>query len=296
VADRARNTISIFDENNTLKRSFGSTGTDTGQFEGAYGLALSYMTAIQESTSFDTSGTPHTDTSTITQIKCLVADKGNHRIQTFDTTGHYLGSFGQAILSQPVAVTTDTNGCCYVADQGNKAIFGFSPNGDLYLTITASDTMQPIATTLSGDNASLYALDQKTHSLIKYLVLYNDPNLQGGAQNEEVNPIRIPKELTLEQSWPNPAAQNLTIRYGIPRLTSISLKVYDISGKLVRTLQNNDKVKPGYYNINWNCRDNRDRTIANGVYFYRLIAQNEQASANCRQSPKTKTRKLVIAR
>lgn len=296
VADRARNTISVYDENNTLKRTFGSTGTDTAQFEGAYGLALSYMTAITESTSLDTLGNPHTDTITITQIKCLVADKGNHRIQTFDTTGHYLTSFGEPILSQPVAITTDTNGCCYVADQGNKAIYGFSPNGDLYLTISASDTMQPAATTLSQDNATLYTLDQKTHSLIKYLVQINDPNRQGGAQNGEVNPIQVPKELILEQSWPNPATRTLTIRYGIPKMTSISLKVYDISGKLVRTLQTNDKQKPGYYNINWDCKDNRSREIAGGVYFYRLVTGGNQQTTGRKPAARVKTRKLVIAK
>jgi hypothetical protein len=296
VADRARNTISVYDQNNALQRSFGSTGTDTGQFEGAYGLALSYMTAIHESTTYDTSGAPHADTIAITQIKCLVADKGNHRIQTFDTLGHYLNSFGAAILSQPVAVTTDTNGCCYVADQGNKAIYGFSPNSDLYLTISASDTMQPVATTLSPDNASLYTLDQKTHSLIKYLVLLSDPNLQGGAQSGKTNPLLIPKELVLEQSWPNPATRTLTIRYGIPRFTTVSLKVYDISGKVVRTLEAGDKTKPGYHDILWNCQDNRGRQIAGGVYFYRLVTGDNLQIPGSKPAARVKTRKLVIAR
>ena len=195
VADRARNTISVYDDNNALKRSFGSTGTDTGQFEGAYGLALSYMTAITESTSLDTLGNPHTDTTTVTQIRCLVADKGNHRIQTFDTTGHYESSFGQTVLNQPVAITTDTNSCCYVADQGNKAIYGFSPNGDLYLTITGSeaDTIQPIAATTSSDNASLYTIDQNTHSLIKYLVQSQRPQPAGWRPERRVQPNKNPQ-------------------------------------------------------------------------------------------------------
>jgi hypothetical protein len=298
VADRSRNVIRVYDPDNNLKLSFGSAGTDAGQFLGAYALALGYLNVMNLETSIDSSGSPVTDTTITTQVRCLVADKGNHRIQVFDTAGHYLTSFGDSILSQPVALSIDTDNCCYVADQGKKAIFGFNPNGGLYIAIrgTSADSIQPIATTTSTDNSSLYALDQHTHDLVKYLVRYMDSTQFGGAQSGGSNPNRIPKELVLEQSWPNPATRTLTIRYGIPRLTSISLKVYDISGKLVRTLETNDKVKPGYYNINWNCKDNRDREIAGGVYFYRLVTSDNLQTTSGKPAARVKTRKLVIAR
>ena len=118
----------------------------------------------------------------------------------------------------------------------------------------------------------------------------------GGAQSGKVNPLQVPKELVLEQSWPNPATRTLTIRFGIPKMTNVSLNVYDITGKLVRTLQTNDKVKPGYYNINWNCRDNRDREIAGGVYFYRLVTSEKLQTSSGEPAARVKTRKLVIAR
>jgi hypothetical protein len=296
VADSLRNVIDVYAVDHSLKRSFGSTGTDTGQFEGAYGVALSYTTNLSLTLHFDPAGNPGFDTTRTTLVRCLVADKGNSRIQVFDTTGHYLTSFGDSILNQPVALSIDTNNCCYVADIGKHEVCCFSPNGRLYLTATSADTMQPVATALSPDNLNLYALDQKTNRLIKYVVLNSDSGFFGGAMSGGVNPLLIPKELILYQSRPNPATRSLTIRYGIPRRTNVSLKVYDITGKLVRTLETNDKLRPGYYNTLWNCRDNRDRQVAGGVYFYRLVTSDIQITTKGKVSAGVKTRKLVIAR
>ena len=295
IADRSRNVVRVYDGDNNLKLSFGSAGSDTGQFLGAYAIALSYTTAFDFQVSLDSSGNPTIETTATTLTRCLIADKGNHRIQVFDATGHYLTSFGDSILSQPVGLSVDTSGCCFVADQCNKVIYGFDPTGSLFLAIAGTDTMTPIALTISSDNGNLYALDQNTHQLLKYLVCYTDTAEMGGGQSGANNPAKVPKELVLEQSWPNPAANCLTIRYGIPRLTAVSLKVYDISGQLVRTLHNNDRLKPGYYNVNWNCRDNRDREIAGGVYFYRLVS-NDKLRTSARPTARIKTRKLVIAR
>jgi sugar lactone lactonase YvrE len=296
VADRSRNVIRVYGQDNTLKLSFGEPGSDTGQFLGAYALALSYTTALDFQVSLDSSGSPRMETTSTTLTRCLIADKGNHRIQVFDHAGRYLASFGDSVLSQPVGLSVDTSNCRYVADQGNKAIYGFDPNGTLFLTITAADTMTPIATTISSDNGSLYTIDQNTHQLLKYLVSYTDTAEMGGGQSGAIKPIPAPRELILEQSRPNPANQSLTIRYGIPRLTNISLKVYDISGRLVRTLKNDDQHKPGYYNITWNCKDNRDRAIPNGIYFYRLTSDDKLQSSSHKSQTRVKTRKLVIAR
>ncbi len=118
----------------------------------------------------------------------------------------------------------------------------------------------------------------------------------GGGQSGGINSLQVPRELVLDQNWPNPATGSLTIRYGIPKVANVSLSVYDISGKLVRTLETNGNVKPGYYNINWNCRDNQDREVARGVYFYRLETSDGQQTTGGKPAAGVKTRKLLIAR
>jgi hypothetical protein len=118
----------------------------------------------------------------------------------------------------------------------------------------------------------------------------------GGGQSGGINSLQVPRELVLDQNWPNPATGSLTIRYGIPKVANVSLSVYDISGKLVRTLETNGNVEPGYYNINWSCRDNQDREVARGVYFYRLETSDGQQTTGGKPTAGVKTRKLLIAR
>jgi sugar lactone lactonase YvrE len=273
TVDRTNCVVKVYDDQGNLKRSFGSQGSDTGQFQGPTSIALSHPKSIPG----DTTNTQ------LTPMLCFVCDKGNHRIQVFDTTGHYLSSFGTDNLLQPTAIAMDTNNCTFVADAQAHAILAYSPSGRHYLTIRSEDTLTPIAATLSKDNGFIYAIDQAHNVIAKYTVLYTDSSVYGGGQSGSTNPNLVPRELVLNQSYPNPTTGRLTIHYGVPKPTKLSLKLYDITGKQVRALINNQQTKPGYYNHVWNCRDNRNRRVAAGIYFYRLTADKT-----------SKTKKLVV--
>ncbi|MEO0075768.1 MAG: T9SS type A sorting domain-containing protein, partial [candidate division WOR-3 bacterium] len=73
----------------------------------------------------------------------------------------------------------------------------------------------------------------------------------------------------LYQNIPNPFKSKTTIRYSIPNEGKTLLLVYDVSGRLVKTLVNENK-KPGYYMVNWNRTDNEGRNVSQGVYLYVL--------------------------
>ena len=68
----------------------------------------------------------------------------------------------------------------------------------------------------------------------------------------------------LSQNYPNPFNPSTTIKYQIPKNGFVSLKVYDILGKVVATLVNEEKVA-GIYELNFNAS-----SLASGVYLYRL--------------------------
>jgi hypothetical protein len=82
---------------------------------------------------------------------------------------------------------------------------------------------------------------------------------------------RLPTVFSLSQNHPNPLAGRTSISYQIPEAGHVSLSIYDISGRLVRTLEDDDKVA-GYYTIEWDGRDDLGVDAANGVYFYRLTS------------------------
>ncbi len=77
------------------------------------------------------------------------------------------------------------------------------------------------------------------------------------------------RQLALTQSVPNPFASRTSIRFNVPRDMEISLRVYDVGGRLVRTLL--DGPEPaGPRTVHWDGRADDGQAAAPGVYFYRL--------------------------
>ncbi|MCK9995747.1 MAG: T9SS type A sorting domain-containing protein [Candidatus Krumholzibacteria bacterium] len=74
----------------------------------------------------------------------------------------------------------------------------------------------------------------------------------------------------LLQNAPNPFNPQTTIAFEIPEKAAVSLRVFDVSGRLVRVLIDNEIVERGRHETVWNGRDDTGRNVATGVYFYRL--------------------------
>ncbi|MCP4605554.1 MAG: T9SS type A sorting domain-containing protein, partial [Proteobacteria bacterium] len=62
-----------------------------------------------------------------------------------------------------------------------------------------------------------------------------------------------------------------TISFALGNPEHVNLAVYDISGRLVRTLVDN-KMDAGEQNVIWNGKDSNGQHVASGVYFYKMIA------------------------
>lgn len=87
---------------------------------------------------------------------------------------------------------------------------------------------------------------------------------------EEVNPI--PEEFSLGQNYPNPFNPTTTIRFDSPKASKVSLIIYDILGREVVRLV--DEEKPGgYHQVVWNGKDRQGRAVSNGIYIYQIVAE-----------------------
>ncbi|MCK4352782.1 carboxypeptidase regulatory-like domain-containing protein [candidate division WOR-3 bacterium] len=73
----------------------------------------------------------------------------------------------------------------------------------------------------------------------------------------------------LYQNQPNPFSQKTVISYQLPVVSRVSLKIYDITGRLAKLLVN-DTQKPGHYTVNWDGTDTNGKKLSSGIYFYRL--------------------------
>ncbi len=89
---------------------------------------------------------------------------------------------------------------------------------------------------------------------------------EGGAMGDNIGLTLKP---VLYNCLPNPFCSQTIIRYQIPSLALVSLKVYDIAGREIRTLVNTSQ-KAGDYRVTWNGKDNEGRLLSDGVYFYSL--------------------------
>jgi flagellar hook assembly protein FlgD len=71
---------------------------------------------------------------------------------------------------------------------------------------------------------------------------------------------------SLRQNCPNPFNPITTIRFDLPEPNRVVLRVYNVSGRQVRTLVDRP-YDAGYHSVIWDGRDDQGRPVASGVYF-----------------------------
>jgi hypothetical protein len=76
--------------------------------------------------------------------------------------------------------------------------------------------------------------------------------------------------LRLEHNHPNPFNPQTTISYELLRPETVSIRIYDIAGRLVRNLVDGDAASAGRHDVSWDGRDESGQGVASGVYYYRL--------------------------
>jgi len=77
------------------------------------------------------------------------------------------------------------------------------------------------------------------------------------------------KAVHLFQNYPNPFNPETRIRFELPARGRVKLRIYSVKGQLIRTLVEKD-MAAGSHSILWDGRDDSDRAVASGVYFYSL--------------------------
>ncbi len=134
-----------------------------------------------------------------------------------------------------------------------------------------------------GWSAVIYA--GKNFLYGNYYNLYYD-HRQWTDVEDQVSDEASPGEFSLSDNYPNPFNPETRIRYtvGNRQTRPVSLKVYNVLGRLVKTLVNEPK-EPGTYEVVWNGKDESGDQVASGVYFYKLDAQDY-----------SQTKKMVLIR
>ncbi len=87
-----------------------------------------------------------------------------------------------------------------------------------------------------------------------------------------VNSVKSPSAFFLYQNYPNPFNPSTTVKFDIQKANDISLKIYDVSGRLVDVIINNEFRHAGSYEVKYNAEN-----LASGVYFIVLKTNNYTA-------------------
>lgn len=100
---------------------------------------------------------------------------------------------------------------------------------------------------------------------------------------------RLPSASALGQNYPNPFNPETWIPYQIHEASDVSIRIYDVSGQVVRALRLGHKA-PGFYETRsaaayWDGRNAHGESVGSGIYFYQLMTN---------QSPSAMRKMLII--
>ncbi len=99
------------------------------------------------------------------------------------------------------------------------------------------------------------------------IVYYEEDILSTGKKTEQAEP---PAKTAFDwithlSATPNPFHPQTVIRFQLARQTQLSLKIFDVTGRLVQTLVDNRPYPAGSHSLEWNGRN-----LSSGIYFYQL--------------------------
>ena len=89
----------------------------------------------------------------------------------------------------------------------------------------------------------------------------------------ETNSNKFASNFNLLQNYPNPFNSWTNINIEVLQGSNIILKIFDLTGNIVKTLADEYKTA-GYYNFNWNSKNNMGQSVSDGIYFYKLKTED----------------------
>ena len=106
----------------------------------------------------------------------------------------------------------------------------------------------------------------------------------GGPIWKLATPI-IPKDYELNAAFPNPFNPTITIPFGLPFESDVTINIYNMVGQLVRSLQS-DNIQAGFHSLQWKGTTNSGQKVPSGLYIVRMNAVSTDAKKSFQKSQK----------
>jgi len=112
-----------------------------------------------------------------------------------------------------------------------------------------------------------FVVDNVNYSDYLYSSLFECISASTLGNENEINPTVF----KLHQNYPNPFNPTTQISYALPKDELVTISIYDMSGRLVRTLVKSSQTA-GYKSIRWNATNDRNEPVSAGLYLYTIQA------------------------
>ena len=158
----------------------------------------------------------------------------------------------------------------YDSEQFSPSIVHYSEKISIFKENKELGLLSIISENKNSNNIVLgYELKGKKTKIDLFVQAYSKNGKIISNMQRSIEIHSIPEQFTLSQNYPNPFNPSTEIEYGLPKISSVQLSIYDILGRNVITLV--DGIQdPGYKIIQWNGRDNMGKKMGAGMYFYSL--------------------------
>jgi hypothetical protein len=97
------------------------------------------------------------------------------------------------------------------------------------------------------------------------------PGSGSGIANHFID--EIPDYFSLYQNYPNPFNPTTTIQFELPQRTNFTLRIYNVNGKLIKTLID-EFMEAGYHSVVWDGTDAAGKAVNSGLYIYHLESKD----------------------
>ncbi len=276
--------------------TFDITNTGYGTLEGTMSESCDNFTIM----SGGTYSLGHNESQTVS-IFFIAATAGPHEctIETGNAacTDVYCMAYGGIEPLPECLVNPDTLDCgTVIVGDSLDMMFDIINMGGGVLSGTVTDTCGCFDV-VSGGGAYALSADETLHVTVRFKpeadASYECWVETGTADcidvfcmgmGDDVSGLRIvdANHFHLYQNYPNPFNPVTNITFTVPNRSHTNLSIYNIEGKLVKTLVDTD-FAGGVKTVNWNGTDSKGNPVSTGVYFYRLRAGSEEM-----------TRKMVL--
>jgi len=224
---------------------------------------------------------------------CFIDYSGN--IHLVDQAGNDLPNFpvdiGESVESTPVIVDMDANGTLDIVFGDNAGyLHSIDITGDetnsFPINLGSSIKVAPSIGYADDDGdieilvpnqTSYFLIDYKNSSgAVHWANFKRNPQRTGSALDPTsgIEPEVVPVFTnTLGKNYPNPFNPDTNINFSLKEESYVNLKVYNTRGQLVKTLIS-ENLQEGVHFTSWNGKDNNNKAVASGIYFYKMDSNN----------------------